>query len=64
MITTSTKKAEEKHHQECGGSEKISLVCGRRGTDRFMPVIITQPESNVGVLYEAINGKKMRSGKI
>lgn len=46
------------------GRIKYTLFCGRRGTDQFTSIMITQPESNVGVLYEDINGKKMQSGKI
>jgi len=46
------------------GRIKYTPFCGRRGTDQFMSITITQPESNVGILYEDINEKKKESGKI
>lgn len=42
---------------------KYTLFCARRGTDEFTSIMLTQPDSNMGVLYEDINGKEMQSAK-
>lgn len=63
MIGLASSKQKKNNTRNIVGRIKYTLFCGRRGTDQFTSDMITQSESNMGVLYEEINGKKMQ-GKI